>query len=972
MTTSHKILIVGRDRAHVKKLVGEHPHAEVISASEFFDKIRLLAFLAHEHLRRDDFSVVVVAQEVLQKSKQFGVRYVPNFCSLYAAFYHGTSRPSDVYQTLSHDQAPSASVVEVLAAIDLRMRAHNLVTGVSALFYAWEVLKHLSTLPVSLRCYERVELVHLVDLTLLEMEVIKELSRRGLSMTVCFPMDFQRRGLNAAVDFSAKQFERCDDLHTIDLIFDNIVSDGPLRPLTDALFSDHAEITLPEQVCTITQASDLLSEADELACAIANTLVNHPTDSVAVAIRTLDARAQIFKHALVRCGIPVRDRKGVPLVSTNAFVLLEMLLSARMNHLGKRDLSGLMSNPLCSLWIAEQKTRADFLRLLDEMGIDDRISSSAPDRFHALIASFQRSLQSDDARLAILAQFEQWLLALETLLAKISEQGSCKFYLETVLELLSTAFVADDHVIAMREHIAQMARCEALQVSDVELSLREFVHLLTSQFATITIPQPDHDTLRAVELVLLPELLGRHFDHVFIVDITFGRLPFAKVSDPLLDDQARITLNQHLKKPLLRVFFDDPFEPLPVPPRQALEPFWFACAISAAKKSVHFSYAKLDESGQEQAPSEFFVWLLDHVTLTKEHRERTLYSSPEYRRFAQGCLDAQKLHETSSLILRARNERRRAFRDAIAGPYAFGFGPTLRERFSGRLDEPPTRALTPTMVEGFSACRFRGVLDRIVNVHAQWADADDIDARGIGQIGHRALELFFQSCKAVDHEGKSALLRKILVAVGEEFVANNFVANEMVLSCHLEWLHDALLSLISAIEEQGHHSQIIAQEIPLGLGAKKPLWLTVDDRAYLVGGRIDRIDRTPDGFLITDYKLSSIASLRADLASSAMLRRHFQMPIYVRLVAENFANAESVQFLFASIRDGALMPVLSAQTHPALFERIFDRADNNLSHAIDQIFAPLKRGDAVAVMGDHCSSCDFSFLCRKAGASPHE
>lgn len=61
-------LVVGRDRAHVRSLLLEDPPSEVISASAFFDIVRMLIFFANHKVERDDYASKIIAQRILQES----------------------------------------------------------------------------------------------------------------------------------------------------------------------------------------------------------------------------------------------------------------------------------------------------------------------------------------------------------------------------------------------------------------------------------------------------------------------------------------------------------------------------------------------------------------------------------------------------------------------------------------------------------------------------------------------------------------------------------------------------------------------------------------------------------------------------------------------------------------------------------------------------------------------------------------
>ena len=489
----------------------------------------------------------------------------------------------------------------------------------------------------------------------------------------------------------------------------------------------------------------------------------------------------------------------------------------------------------------------------------------------------------------------------------------------------------------------------------------------------ITIPRPDFEDVYAVEFLPLPELLGKKFDHIILADISFGKMPKNTMPDPLMNDQARIALNAYLKKPLLRVFFDDPYEPLPVPPRQALEPLWFATSIAAAQKSVHFYCAARDEDGQEQAQSDFFLWLMEHIDSKPHNSLEDQFSSSEENQFLLGIKSRSDVSPLDDRAL-AIFSRKRSFETKESSRYAFLYDQNkIKASFSGRLDDEPTQALTPSLIEAFATCRFKGFISRILDIKNDMVDADDIEPRILGQIAHGALEHFFiHGDIALARNVINEQVRRLLREISHDFMAHNFVANPTVLWCHLEWLNDALVNLIGRMlnDTSYRDGHVVACEKAFGLG--KATWqalaITANERHYLLGGRIDRIDRQGDQFLITDYKLSAVDALKMEIHPNNLLVNTFQMPIYVRLAAKNVAShaRQSVSFAYASIRDGELIK-LSRDQYPELFDKVFeDKSEHSLPFQIDRIFAPIRGGEVLATAGEHCQFCDFSYVCRKS------
>jgi len=969
-------LIVGRDRAHVKVLSEQFPRDEVISASAFFDKVRALAFVADGNVCRMEYAPMMFAHHVLAQNRQFPLWYASRFASLFSACYHGTMSPCHIAKSIAGQDFAFEHVFTLLAAIDTGMTNASIVNGVSALYHAWQIIRNKHVLPLGLARSRLVVLWHLVDLTVLEIEVIKDLSRLGLRFDICFPLDFQARGINAAVDFSAKLFEAAEDLVNVDVRFDNIAKSGPLLPLTEGLFKENAKVTLSEANCSINAPYDIVDEANQIGAKTAEIIRVNPSASIAVLVRSIDGRAKIYQHALKRYGIAVRDRKGIPYLETEIGSLVSTILSAKLKALPKKDIIALIHHPQFCYHLSDDIKKTAILDMVRELGIDDRLTADPKSRYQQAFAHWRALANLSDEKKANLAACVEFLNNVEGLLDLLPKQASFSDHLSALSLLLSRAIVDNDSLVLALQTILVDLKASAMAFTS-KIAIDDFTSLLLAELAKVTVPRADVDDVNAVEFLLLPELLGRKFDHVFIADISFGRMPKNSEPDPLMDDQARMALNKWFKKPILRVFQDDPFEPLPVPPRQALEPFWFASGIAAAQTSIHFYCASHDESGAEQAPSEFFLWLKEHVTTLPRNDidDTTRLVRPVELRFLQGVLERSNEHLAKSPSHQALLARKAAFLGQGESPWAFKISKEqLLASFNGRLGDHPTKALTPTMVEAFASCRFKGWSERNLLVLSDQVDQDDMDARVVGQIAHRALEVYFHESKKDAHPDRE-LLARILAKVGKVYASENFIHNHDVFACHLEWLNDALFSLLHRMstDDVDEPKKTLALELAFGLSRSKwpPISIDVDGRRYLLGGRVDRVDQEGDRLVVVDYKLSALSTLRLDVNQKNLLRRHFQMPIYVRLVGQYLAKSDPgrVSFSFASIRDGQVLKVATGD----LIERIYDdQGELGLGRAIDRIFAPIMEGELVATAGEHCHDCELSYFCRKAEGETHD
>src|SRR5437016_4792010 len=95
MTKHSPDLIVGRDRAHVRAILSQSPNKHVISASGFFDLVRIIPFLYDPKLKRDDKAPQVFALGILQNTKEYPISMAKNVAQLYSTLYQGCVTPEE-------------------------------------------------------------------------------------------------------------------------------------------------------------------------------------------------------------------------------------------------------------------------------------------------------------------------------------------------------------------------------------------------------------------------------------------------------------------------------------------------------------------------------------------------------------------------------------------------------------------------------------------------------------------------------------------------------------------------------------------------------------------------------------------------------------------------------------------------------------------------------------------------------------
>lgn len=951
-------LVVGRDKSHTREYFGKYGEAKIITASEFFDKVRFLYFLQDNDKVKDDKLSLLMAYSLLAQKNDLPLFFAENLNSLYSSIFHGVSTPKEIINLFKEKSIPIPQELLLCEAIDHELDKRKSVNNVTSLYYSLKIIKEKKLLPPSFVNVTKVLLLHLVDLTNLEVEIIKSLAKLGIKFEIIMPFDFEKRGINLGVDYIAKLFEEELDNENIELVFEEIANDNELSLLCKNIFKDNAFLELSSESISLVEESSQIGEAKEIAKKIAAIKENNNHDTIAIAARTMDNRTKIYKETIESFGIPIRDRKGIVLNKTKAGSLLDLIFSSIINNLVKKDLLSLLSHPLFSLKIDDENKLNTHIKIINNLKINDFITQKSSNRYEEPLNEYAKLNMENISFHEEILYLQEKIKSIFDIAENFKSNNKIDNFIKKLTKIVHHYFIKnDDSVISLHEALNEISRYKDLPSHEV--SFKDFCYFINSYLNKITIPRKDYEDENAVELLLLPEVLGRNFDHVFIVDMALGRIPQTISSDPFFGDDKRVLVNKITKKQILKIFFDDPFEPSLTPPRQALEPFWFASTLMAAKKSICFSFSKMDYEGKEQTQSDFFLWLKKHIQI-KNIKETIPYQSNYEEIFNATFVDKD--------IALAHNQRNIYLKSNLCDSYSFKIDTKyISKAFKGKLEQKPKKPLTPTFIESFSKCRFAGYLNRILKIDEE-KEKIDLENKITGEIAHKTLEIFFnKKIYNLSEEDLKKEIKNTLEEVTKSYLQKNFVSSKEIFFCYMEWLSELLYDLIyKLLKNESDDNHYIGREISFGIGKDKKKAVKIQTKSgyYLVGGVIDKVDKIGNTYLITDYKLSSINNIKILLQKNYLFSKHFQMPIYIRLIGENYNNKE-VSFLFASIKDADLLSEVNQWNQKEIYERIFnDERDDSLANAIDTIFLPIKHGSIPAISAEHCSTCQYNYVCR--------
>lgn len=917
-------IIVGRDKAHVRELLAIYPKKEVISASDFFLKLHVLAFLYDPKLKRDDDELLHIAINILLSQKKFPCFYAKNFISLYSSFLHGLCEPKSLAHLLDEKKDKDLKeILDILISIEKHAAFNKITNQVGVLFLVNKILQNDKSIHPYFLKKNKIVFYYLVDMTLLEIEIIKSLSKLGIRFDLIFPQDFLHRNINVSIEYTIKELEKDDNLNNINIHFNYINDNSKIKKLSENIFLEDSYLEFDSNTVNITSHSNILKEAVYVAQRIALKKSQDKNAKIALVVRNIDTRSMLFKRAVERFGIFIKDRKGMNLKDSKAHRLLKSLFIARIYGLRKIDLLALLNNEFF-IYVSEEFLEK-LIILINELCLDDGLYKNLkPWQRH--LYKIERYEKNDLSEKLITI-----IKNIVDLIYILPDQDSFLGFNEKLNLLIEKAFIKkdlEDESLNLLKKTCQF-NISSKSIGEKTLFLRDFISIIEAQIEKVTLSSGDFIDKNAVEFLLLPELLGRNFDHVFIVDICFSRLPQNVSDDPICNDDLRLKFNQIAKKPILKLFFDDPFEPLLVPPRQALEPFWFSCAILALK-SVEFSCALADENGEVESPSEFFLWLSKHVKIN-QIKETKFISKEDETFFKAKSLDL--LFYKKDFIFEKKQ---------------------ILKLCAGRLDDDPKKALTPTFIEKFANCPFYGLMDEIFLSSSLSQNNEDISNKILGTIAHQALHDYF----AIKEKSIDILVEDLSL----KYIKQNYLPDLDIFNIYIEWLKLSLKELINSCSDLFLKSNNLVTEKYL-IDNKK---ITINNNSFLLGGIIDRIDKIGDEYLVIDYKLSSEDYLKNIMSESNWLKNNFQLPIYWRLVANNFSpqNPFKIKIILISIKDRKILQA-NLKEKNFLKEKIFDEnSKDGLFEKINDIFHPIKNGIIKAYKNNKCDECYYAHICR--------
>lgn len=411
-------------------------------------------------------------------------------------------------------------------------------------------------------------------------------------------------------------------------------------------------------------------------------------------------------------------------------------------------------------------------------------------------------------------------------------------------------------------------------------------------------------------------IIGGEFDHIFVLGMAEGMLPAKVVENPIIDFHERKRLDA------FGIEFEDASE---VPRWEALS-FYFV--LLAGAKSLTFSYPRYVD-GDARLPNSYFKKL---GLRPRDAKSEFVSSSEELRRNCLLVADspvADEVLERAKLqfAVEARRESPAPF-DEFDGVVGTGLDPTKRKWSVSQLTK-------------IGQCPFKWFSEKVLYLGVPEEADIDIPATTKGSLYHKTLEIAVRNAMTAD-DIRSAVLENLDAAFLEAESSDDYsiskVANwELQRHEHLETLRKAVSS--SSFISDGARVLAVEQEF-------ETVWMDLP-----IGGRIDRIDESPEGLTTIDYKTGSYTGKVKD--ESGRLKIDLQVPIYSQVALPHLYPGK--------------------QIGPGIYLRLAKReaeAGENvpLEAFIANVKETMSSGRFVVepdVDSAACKYCDFDSVCRQ-------
>ena len=470
----------------------------------------------------------------------------------------------------------------------------------------------------------------------------------------------------------------------------------------------------------------------------------------------------------------------------------------------------------------------------------------------------------------------------------------------------------------------QEALAELSQIKTQKLSKTAFIAEINEILALLTIPaQPGRG---GIQLHRPTSLLGTNYPYVFVLGSVEGILPTAIADDPILDFYHRKQLaKQGLE---LETAIDLA--------RRAT--FYFYCLLGVPTQSITFSYPELIDR-QSTIPSPYLSRLglkpspVNSLPLPSIELARRQYVRQPNLLPLDTSLSIPQIHKAWQV--EANRESALAKLNEVISPDSY-------DGVIGISIDPQSKTFSASGLTKLGQCPFKWFSARLLKLKELIEAESDLEAAFRGRLYHRCLELSLSQIKTAQDlaEFNREQLDRAFAIAERELNLTQLPGWSVQRTEHL----DLLALNLSTAEFLPPDTEVIDTETKF-----RTQWYGLQLR-----GQVDRIDRTPTGLMVIDYKTSSVtpAGIKDERGKAKI---DIQLAVYQDAIAQRYPD-ETV--------DGAAYYSITKQkniSRPPKNPEALATFARQVEFHLEQGYYPV----APDVDRKACRYCDYDLVCRQ-------
>nr|WP_246363404.1 PD-(D/E)XK nuclease family protein [Deinococcus budaensis] len=419
--------------------------------------------------------------------------------------------------------------------------------------------------------------------------------------------------------------------------------------------------------------------------------------------------------------------------------------------------------------------------------------------------------------------------------------------------------------------------------------------------------------------------LGRRFDHVWVLGLSDGLFPVRPSDDPLIDSAVRAQWRE------AGVHLPD------VTSLATVQEALFLGAVAGAWSDIVLSRPRRDAGGRALRASPYWLRLGP-----APHPAALPYGSEAERDLAAALTG----DVSGSVLARQATEVARA--GGLTGPY------------QGQLAEGIDvngRRWSPSQLHAVGACRFRWFTQKLLGLEEGLDPEADEDRRVTGTLVHAALEgalrgwapgdapdVLAERAEAALHRAERDLRRVGTLRPGPLWPVQ---------------FEEIRRTVLKALRSDAF--------LPPGWRPRSPeqdqeFTLEVGPHVYRFRGIVDRVDETPDGLTVTDYKTGSYISR---VVQGGVMNLEVQLPLYLHATG-------AVSGRYLSVEGGKVLKMAGRAAEGGRGKYEWAEHQAQVQAFLQDLGDALTAGNVAPnpdTRREACGYCGVRSVCRDAGGA---